>query len=310
MPKEGASAGHADCLRCGPCHNRGKTSATLFCVPVAAVLGAVLTKQICGMPAFLDSAIFDLRRGLALRRVWLALASEDIGDQHRRTTLGPLWLLINYLAFVATFNFLFNRGGAGPDYSAYVASGLLVWFFMMETITQAVTLFVREEGFIKGTTLPLSVYVLRLTMQSAIRAGYALAGCIAILVIGGAGISLAWCWSALGLMLILVITPAAIILFAFLGAYFPDSQFVVANVMRVGMFVTPVFWTYEGTGGARHAFYYWNPFTYLLEIVRVPIVAGVAPVGAFLICTLIAVASWGLALTLLGRLRRHVVFVL
>jgi len=262
------------------------------------------------MPPFLDSAFSDLRRGIGLRRVWLALASEDIGDQHRRTTLGPLWLLINYLAFAATFIFIFNRGGAGPGYTAYVASGLLVWFFMMETITQAVSLFVREEAFIKGTTLPLTVYVLRLTMQSAIRAAYALAGCLVILLIGGTGISVAWSWSALGLMLLLVTTPAAIILFAFLGAWFPDSQFIVSNLMRIGMFLTPVFWTHEGAGGLRHVFYYWNPFTYFLEIVRQPILSGGPPAQAFLLCAAMSLALWAGALVTLGSLRRQVVHAL
>jgi len=54
--------------------------------------------------------------------------------------------------------------------------GLLVWFYIMETIVQSTSLFTREESFIKGTTLPLTVYVMRLTMESIIRAGYAAIG--------------------------------------------------------------------------------------------------------------------------------------
>ena len=179
----------------------------------------------------LDSALADIRAGLGMWPVWMALAREDIGDQHRRTLLGPLWLLINYLAFAGTFIFVFRRGGGIPNYEAYVAVGLLVWFYMMETLTQSVSLFVREEGFIKGTRLPLSVYVMRLFMQCLLRAGYALAGCLAILFVSGFAVTWAWGWSVLGLCLILLTAPAAIILLAFLGAYFPDSQFIVSNLM-------------------------------------------------------------------------------
>ncbi|WP_265519157.1 ABC transporter permease [Nitratireductor luteus] len=263
------------------------------------------------MFATIKSALADICAGLRMRRVWIALAQEDIGDQHRRTALGPLWLLINYLAFAGTFIFVFHRGDAGSaNYAAHVATGLLVWFYIMETITQSVSLFVREESFIKGTTLPLSVYVMRLAMQAAIRAGYALAGCIAILLMSGVGISFAWIWSALAILLILATTPAAIILFAFLGAYFPDSQFVVSNLMRIGMFLTPVFWTYEGTGGVQHIFYYWNPFTYFLEIVRMPILSGSLPANAFLFCAAASLTLWAVALMLLGRFRKQVVFVI
>ena len=38
----------------------------------------------------LESARSDIRAAFRLRHVWIALASEDIGDQHRRTALGPL----------------------------------------------------------------------------------------------------------------------------------------------------------------------------------------------------------------------------
>src|SRR5687767_7152833 len=94
----------------------------------------------------LESARSDIRAALRLRHVWIALASEDIGDQHRRTALGPFWLLINYLALLGTFVFVFNSGSESPaDYSAYVAIGLLVWFYIMDTITLSVSLFLREE---------------------------------------------------------------------------------------------------------------------------------------------------------------------
>lgn len=263
------------------------------------------------MAAIISNALGDIRAALKLWRVWLALAQEDIGDQHRRTTLGPLWLLINYLAFAGTFIFVFQRGdSAMPGYAAYVAVGLLAWFFMMEVITQSVTLFVREESFIKGTRLPLSVYVMRLAVQALIRTAYALVGCLAIVLASGIAFSPAWLWSLAGVMLILAAAPAAIVLFAFLGAWFPDSQFIVSNLMRVGMFLTPVFWVYEGAGGVRGVFYHWNPFTYVLEIVRTPILTGTVPVNAFVFCALGAAALWILALLLLGRYRRQVVFLL
>lgn len=258
----------------------------------------------------INIALGDIRAGVRMHRVWMALAQEDIGDQHRRTALGPLWLLINYLAFAATFIFLFRRGSGIANYQAYVASGLLVWFYIMEVINQSVLLFVREESFVKGTRLPLSVYVLRLAMQSVIRAAYALAGCVAILLMSGAAVSIEWSMSLAGLLLVVVTTPAAIIVFAFLGAYFPDSQFIVANVMRIGMFLTPVFWAPGDSDGLRRRLYEWNPFTYFLEIVREPIVAGAVPLGAFAMCAAISVGLWLVALLLLGHLRNRVVFVL
>jgi lipopolysaccharide transport system permease protein len=242
--------------------------------------------------------------------VWLALAKEDIGDQHKRTTLGPLWLLLNYLAFAGTFIFVFRRGEGIPNYEAYVAVGLLVWFYLMETLTQSVSLFVREEGFIKGTILPLSVYVMRLFTQTLIRSGYAVIGCLAILLASGFFPQWSWGLSLIGVALILLTAPAAIILFGLMGVFFPDCQFIISNLMRIGMFLTPVFWTYTDGGGIRSLFYNWNPFTYFIEIVRAPILYGELPMDALGLCLGISLAIWLVALVELGRHRREIVFVI
>jgi len=252
----------------------------------------------------------DMKDGLRLSAVWMALAKEDIGDQHRNTTLGPLWLVVNYLAFAASFIFLVRVGRDDPNYPAFVATGLLVWFYMMDVITNSVTLFLREENFIKGTTLPISVYVFRFFAQSVIRGGYALVGCIFILAVSGSAPTMVWLYSIFGIAILVMTAPAVIIIFAFVGALFPDSQFLITNLMRVGMFLTPVFWTYEGTGGIRHFFYYWNPFTYFLEIVRFPIVYNMVPVTPSLIAIGIGCGLWISALWLLGRLCRRIVFYL
>jgi homopolymeric O-antigen transport system permease protein len=258
----------------------------------------------------LRSGLADIAAALRMRAVWMALASEDITDQHRRTTLGPFWLLINYLAFVGTFIVVFGRFSPIPNFPAYVAIGLFAWLYMSEVILLSVSLFVREESFIKGTTLPLSVYVMKMTAQSIIRAGYALAGCAAIVIFTGIAFSNAWPWSLAGLALILVATPAVAIVFAMAGAFFPDLQFIVSNLIRLGLFLTPIFWIRQSGQGLRAAVYDWNPFTYFLEIVRVPIYAGEVPIHAFAVAGSMTAALWFAAILLLGHNRKKVVFVL
>lgn len=257
------------------------------------------------MRELIQGALQDMAAGLRARSVWTALAAEDIDDAHRRTFLGPIWLLLNYLLFVGTFAVVFGRNFGIDDYSAYVALGLLVWLFVSETISQSVALFVREENFIKGTVLPFSVYVLRQCMQSTIRAGYALIGAIAVLLLTGIYPSWPWLWSAAGVLFVLLTAPAAVTVLAFAGAMLPDLQFVVANLVRLGMFLTPIFWSHEGQGGVRAAFYHLNPFTYYLAIVRAPILGGEAPVTAWGLCVAMTALLWIIAIPLLGRYRRQ-----
>ena len=259
----------------------------------------------------LHSAWVDIYGAIKQKRVWLALASENISDQHRRTTLGPLWLLLNYLAFAGTFIVIFKRGEGVPNYAAYVGIGLFVWLYISEVITQSITLFVQEESFLKGTKLPITIYVMRLTTQTIIRTVYTLVGCVIILVATSSHIENQWPYAFLSMAYIISITPAAITIFAFLGAYFPDSQFILGNIIRIGMFLTPIFWLpHPGESGLRNIFYTWNPFTYFLDIVRSPVISGGFPTESFIICLIIGSITWSIALLLLGHLRKRIVFVL
>jgi ABC-type polysaccharide/polyol phosphate export permease len=145
-------------------------------------------------------------------------------------------------------------------------------------------------------------------MQSLIRTGYAALGCLAILLIGGTPVTIAWLWSLPGVAILLLISPAIIVIFATAGAFFPDLEFIVSNLIRVSIFLTPVFWF--PSPGFHQLLYTWNPLTYFIEAVREPIVAGAPPIVALDICSLITLACWVMATVLLGGFRKQIVFLL
>lgn len=101
-----------------------------------------------------------------------------------------------------------------------------------------------------------------------------------------------------------------ITVFATLGAFFPDLEFIVTNIMRIGIFLTPIFWELTGEGGLRDLLYHLNPFTFFIEIVRVPILTDAFPVRAFIVCCVISALAWLAAIALLGRFRKQIVFAL
>src|SRR5690606_36853691 len=124
----------------------------------------------------------------------------------------------------------------------------------------------------------------RLTMQTLLRACYSGVGWLALLVLTGAYHSPGWVYAMIGLLVIVITIPAVITVFATLGALFPALEFVVTNIMRVGIFLTPIFWERTGEGGLRDLLYHANPFTFLIEVVRVPIMTDALPLRAFAVC--------------------------
>ncbi len=255
-------------------------------------------------------AIADIGAALRLRSVWAALASEDVADSHRRTLFGPLWPLLNYVVFAGTIIVIFGPTTDDKNYAAYVASGLLVWLFISEMLTQSATIFVREENFIKGTTLPVSVYVLRQTLLTALRAGYAVPGAIVLIAANGVTPTAALLSVVPASVLIVLTAPAMAILFGFAGVFFRDFPLLIGHVMRILMFVTPIFWVHGGEGGLRGVLYHWNPLTHYIDIVRSPIVDGVVPALSWAISLSLSGLIFAAALLVLGKFNRQIVFLL
>lgn len=236
------------------------------------------------------------------------MAWEDITDQHRRTTLGPLWLLVNYLLFIGAFVLVFGDRSTDYDHAAYMAVGLFVWIHVAEVLNQGVTLFIREEGFIKGTPLPLPVYVMRTTMQILMRESFTLAGCLFFLLFSHVEWQPVMMAALPGILAIVVATPPAVLLVAMFGAWFPDSQFIVANLVRVGMFLTPIFWLASNGNSWRQLLASLNPFTHVIALVRDPVVFGAFHPHGLVAAALVCVGLWMLAIAGLALVRRKIIF--
>ena len=65
-----------------------------------------------------------------------------------------------------------------------------------------------------------------------------------------------------------------------LGARYADFAELLRTIMRLGFFVTPIIWVPGAAGGKAGIigpFIYANPFYYLIEIIRAPLVYGHVP---------------------------------
>jgi ABC-type polysaccharide/polyol phosphate export permease len=257
-----------------------------------------------------SEAASDVLSGARFWRLWLALAIEDIGIRHRGTALGPLWIVVNYVLLSGTFILLFSRGSDPTLYASHAMIGLLVWHFLADLMNSGVMLFQKNRNYISGTRLPVSFYVYNCLALCGIRSLYSLVGCAFMFAFFGSGMML-YIPTAIGsILVIILVAPAAIIILAFTGAFYSDTQFLVTNFTRIAMFLTPVFWMHEGAHGVRGLLYYWNPFTHFIEIVRVPLMYGVYPWDSLLICIAVGLIAWVLAAIIFVRLRRQVVFVI
>ena len=254
-------------------------------------------------------AIQDFVQGIARPHIWAMLGWQEIRQRYRRSTLGPLWLTLSTAALIAGIGPLYGRLFSQDlaQYFPYLATSLVIWMFFANLINESCLSFISAEGYIRQTKLPFSVHVLRMIWKNLIIFAHNLIIVLIVLAWFRPGTG-AYLWLApVGLLLVAI---NAIWLGIFLGtlcARFRDIPQIVASIVQITFFLTPVIWQ-EGMLGRHAPLVELNPFYHFLEILRGPLL-GQLPRATTWIAVL-AITALGFSTTLLffSRFRSRIAY--
>lgn len=253
-------------------------------------------------------ALTDIKAAWRDRHIAIAFAAEDVQDVYRQTRLGPLWMLVSFVLFILAIVFIAGQTSM-PNYLAFAALGFLVFNFISDVLIESTSLFRREQNYIKGTTLPISGYIFRATFRTLLREAFPMVAAFTMVLYTGLIPTGAWLYSLLAIVAIVLTAPAVYVVVGIGSVYFPDLSFVMANLVRLAFFLSPILWDH-GNDPVRKAVFDWNPITHYITIVRDPILTGNPALHSWSIVIGLLIALWLLAIFLLGRFRHRLVFML
>ncbi len=261
---------------------------------------------------FSGTALYT-QRLIRYRHFWVHLALADLRARFRRSYLGIVWIALQpmLLALIMSLVFMFMLHQSFADYSIYVFSGMIAWDFIAGCFTIGAMSFIGAESYVRQVQLPMMGYPIKSVLYC----------CIVFLIslIGFALYSLAvnpsifsWRWVYLiPFMVTLVFFGAPIaIISAIVNIRFRDYQQSIGIALQMLWYLSPVFITRSVLDhpGLRS----WtdiNPIAALMDILRTPLIDGADP--SLISYALIGVWSlglWALALSMLKRNERHIVF--
>ena len=219
----------------------------------------------------------DLVAGLRLWRLALTLGWLDIKLKYRGSLLGPFWLTISTGIMVAAmgglYSILFHMDLR--TYLPFLALSLVLWNAMGGLVGEACAAFTQAEGTIRSVRMPFFVHAVRVVVRSVISLLHNLPVIVVVFAIFGVWPGLVAAESLVGLALWTVDAFAACLLLGAFCARFRDVPPIVASVMQIAFFVTPIVWRPEQLG-ARGWWLPYNPFDALLEMVRQPLLGHAA----------------------------------
>ena len=258
-------------------------------------------------------AVADIVGGARAFHLWGRLGLQDIRRRYRRSLLGPFWLTISMGVLVAALGTLYSallRVEIGV-YAPYLALGFIIWALISGLITDGCNAFISAENIIKQTNLPLTVHVYRMAWCNV------LAFChnATIFVVVAILFTIWPGWIGLlalpGLILLCLNGIWVGLLLGLVSARFRDVPPIVASLVRIAFFATPIIWMPELMPSRALMLALvldFNPFFHVLELVRTPLLGEAPGIASWIAVSCTTLGGWIVTLALFRRCRGRIAY--
>ncbi|MBO5192991.1 MAG: ABC transporter permease [Bacteroides sp.] len=215
------------------------------------------------------------------RYILFSLVNRDLIQKYRRSILGIAWSIITPLGLAiivgAVYGILFET--PFDVIVPLIFAGINPWTFMAGCADGGTNTFLSAEGYIKQSTVSLQIFPLRITITNFITLMYSIITFFGIYLFMKPDL-----FSANMLM----VFPGLIIVFFFswgmtnitsiINLYIRDFQPFQSLILQGLFYVTPIIYPVDmiaKNGGDW--IYKFNPFYYMLEVVRMPMLGHEMP---------------------------------
>jgi ABC-type polysaccharide/polyol phosphate export permease len=191
-----------------------------------------------------------LTRLRSSRELLWNLTLRELRTKYRRSVLGWSWSLLNPLATVAIYGFVFGRlFGAQAErgqpsgiqnFALFLLCGLLPWNFFVLVQNTSMGALIGNAGLVRKVAFPRQVLVFAQVGHGLVQFSIEMTLLAAVLVVAGSPL-LPWL-PVTNLLMVLLATFAAGLglALAAIGVYFRDLPYLWGIVLQVWFFATPI----------------------------------------------------------------------
>ena len=239
------------------------------------------------------------------------LAYQDIKLRYRRSIIGPFWSTISMGVVIASVGFVFGSIFRSPmeEYLPFLAVGLIVWTFILGTISEGCNVFIDSEHMIKQLNLPFSIFVLKIILRNLLLLSHNILILPFIFLFFEKPITLSILLVIPGIILISFSIVWMVLLAGMFCARYRDLPQIVINLLQVSFYLTPIIWMPNLVPDRMgSSFLMFNPFFHLLEVVRAPFLGNPSSISSWFIVAMIGLLGWIFTLFFYRRLRDQIVY--
>lgn len=208
----------------------------------------------------------NLRRDMDL--LWL-LTHKEITLQYKRTTIGIFWSLLNPLLLAVVFYVAFTivLKVQMKDFSLFLLSGLFPWTWFSNSVSASTVLLSANKTLIKKFPFPKHFLLVANVLSQGVHFLFSLPIIAFLVYYYSKTPDTTW---LIGIPVLLIIqflmTLGASLGVSVINVYFYDFQFIVAFLLNMFFWMTPIIYQLETVPEAyRFLFMYFNPLTSLMS---------------------------------------------
>ena len=263
------------------------------------------------------------------RELLFNLVSREVRGKFKRTVFGQLWSLVNPLALMLIYTFVFGlifRSNPPPGdpsgldvFPLWLLCGLLPWTFFSSVLSSSAGSLVANSGLIQKVSFSRVVLPLSTVGASAYNWVFEMGVLLVALAIAGS-FFLPWFPLLIVAMALLAVFAAGVgLLFSIFTVYFRDTEYLLGILLQFWLYLTPIIYPISlvsgesdklggllGTPVTLLGVYNLNPMVHFVAVFRQLIYDNRGPEPLeWLICASWAIAALGIGLLVFRRNERN-----
>jgi lipopolysaccharide transport system permease protein len=188
--------------------------------------------------------------GLGLRQLWsdrelgLVLAVRDLQLRYRQTMLGVGWAVLQPLAAMAAFSWVFGHvagiSSDGLPYAVFVLAGVVPWFFLSTAVSAAAESLVEHTDLVTRVWFPRLLAPIGAVLAAVVDLLIGLLLLIPVMAIAGVAPPLQALTLPLWLIYAVLLAMAAGFWLAAANVLYRDVRYALTFLLQLWLFVSPV----------------------------------------------------------------------
>lgn len=254
-------------------------------------------------------AYVDIKLAFSSINIWFFMALEEIRQRYRRSILGPAWITISTSIVLLAMGPLYSKllGIGISEYFRNLSVGLIIWNYITGCINDSTQVFITSEGYIKNIKLPYSLYILKVISKNIIIFLHNIVIIFAVLYFFPVDNG----WYPITFILGFLLTTMNLfwisLLIGMITARYRDFSQLVANILQLFFFITPIIWTVNSIIEISNYVKY-NPFYYFIESMRAPLISNEINFSIYLYLLILLFFGMVISFLFFSKYRRKIIY--